>query len=423
MPASGTSARAPQRATPSAAVAAAKSRSQAAVGPDPEPSDARTQRLDFDADAEDWAGDLGRFLAAKVRPGVSRVVVRTRGEGWRPFTPVRMPEGVGLEIVVEPPASGRLEDRLIWRPREEARGAALIEVRGAELRIEGAIFERDAREVLTRLVRVEGGRMRLERCIFWAPMDVETGGGGLVEFRTEGTRPLGDSGGWPAGELVGCVLITGGEAIVADVGRGVLSLAHCALATGASAVTLRPQGVARDRFAADLRLERCTLASFGDFVRLAAWSGSREGPDRPWVVATRGCAFLDRFDRGRAAAAAVLLRAELASLAAGSLDWQSESDAYDVEHFLVGGDEVPGVRSFGDLRTRWVGVWGPSHVRSPIDGGGGLELAGGKLSLESVDPGDLVVLPSPNAPAVGADLRGLGIVPTRKDGPSRRNPR
>jgi serine/threonine-protein kinase len=379
-----------------------------------------SQQLEFDADAEEGSGDLGRFLAARVKPGAARVVVRARGGGWHPFTPVRMPEGVSLEIVVEPPASGRLEDRLVWRPREEAKGTALIDVRGAELRIVGAVFERDARDALARVVRVEGGRLALKRCILTAPMDVEPGGGGLVEFRTEGTRPLDDQGGWPTATLADCVLISGGEAIVADVGRGVVALTNCAIASGTSAVTLRPQGVARDRFAADLRLERCTVAASGSFVRVAGWPGAVEGPDRPWLVASRGCAFLDRFDRGRAAAAAVLLRADPSSLARGVLEWQSESDAYDVEHFVVGGDEVPGLRSFGDLRTRWVEFWGPSHVRGALDADDALDLAAGKLGPGPVTPGDLVVLPHPKAPSLGADLARLGIRPPAQGGKPRR---
>ncbi|HEU5118881.1 MAG TPA: protein kinase, partial [Isosphaeraceae bacterium] len=100
-----------------------------------------TQILTLDVSGEVGSGDLGAFLTREVRPDVDRVQVRVIGHGWHPCSPVHLPEGVSLEIVVQSSAS----DPLIWRPQEGAEGEALIEVRNADLSVYGAVFERDAR--------------------------------------------------------------------------------------------------------------------------------------------------------------------------------------------------------------------------------------------------------------------------------------
>ncbi len=80
-----------------------------------------TQVLTLDVSGEVGSGDLGAFLTREVRPDVDRVQVRVVGQGWHPCSPIRMPEGVSLEIVVQSSPS----NPLIWRPQESAEGEAL----------------------------------------------------------------------------------------------------------------------------------------------------------------------------------------------------------------------------------------------------------------------------------------------------------
>src|SRR5581483_9684 len=67
----------------------------------PTPAGAGVQVIDFDADSAPDSGDLGKFLASQVKPESRRVVVNAHGNGgWRPFSPIRMAEGVSLELFV-----------------------------------------------------------------------------------------------------------------------------------------------------------------------------------------------------------------------------------------------------------------------------------------------------------------------------------
>ncbi len=388
--------------------------------PDAKPAGPGVQVIDFDADQSPDSGDLGRYLATKVRPQTTRVVVNARGAGWHPFSPIRMAEGVSLELRVPPPASGREEDRLVFRPAEGARGAALIQVRGADLTILGACFERDACALLKQVIRVEQGHLNLLNCRLLAPGSVETGGGGLVEFRSQGTRPLpsGSSADWPLATLTDCVLITGGDALTADLGRGVVSLRNCALASGSDAIVLRPQPVARSRFAADLWLERCTVVSEGNLVRLESWPGGEAGPDRPWLIASHDSAFLDTYDRGRTPSTTVLLRADAEALSRGTVLWQSTNDAYHLSHYLIGGLATPQPVSFPEIGKLWVDVWGPSHIRNPRTDASGVRFVSDRLTPGEVTPADLVLQPdgprSRGRAEVGADLERLGITPSAR---------
>lgn len=383
------------------------------------------QWIDFDAESAPDSGDLGKYLAKVVKPGIRQINVTVRGAGWQPFTPIRLAEGVSLRLQVAPPSSGREADRLVWRPAVGARGAALIQVRDADLTILGATFERDARADLRQVVRVEQGSLNLVNCRFLAPGSVETGGGGLLEFVSRGSQPMpgGSENDGPKARLVDCVLISGGDALTANLGRGIVSLTNCAIASGSSAIVLRPQQVARDRFAADLWLDHCTIVSEADLVRLETWPGHPDGPDRPWLVASRNCAFLDPFDRGRNPSMTVLLRAAPDSLSRGALIWQSSDDAYDLSNFLAGGWALPRPVSFPDVGKLWVDLWGPSHIQGAREGQSGVRLLNGLLTPGEVAPGDLILRPAnprERGPAdSGADLERLGISGRQAIGPGR----
>ena len=46
-----------------------------------------------------------------------------------------------------------------------------------------------------------------------------------------------------------------------------------------------------------MSLDHCTLTSERSIVRFGPWSGWPPGPDRPWLITSRNCAFLAMYDR------------------------------------------------------------------------------------------------------------------------------
>ena len=284
-------------------------------------------------------------------------------------------------------------------------------VRDATLSLVGVQLERDARPVLKHLIRVEHGRLQLERCTVRSAMQVEPDGGNLVAFQTDGTRPLlGSAAGAPGArpEWVSrhCLFMTGGRVLDASIGRGLVRFEQSTLVAGAVVFRLNPAAVSPSRFEADLQLDRCTVVAQRDLVRFGPWSGGPPGPERPWLLATRGSAFFDSFDRGPSPSTTVLLRSNADALARGSILWQSDHDAYAVAQFVTTGDIDQTPTSFPDLRRDWVAFWGDSHVLEPIDPKGVIRLARERLRPGAVEPKDVVVRPvNPRGtpPALGAD--------------------
>jgi serine/threonine-protein kinase len=367
------------------------------------------QRLVFDADDSRLNGDLGRYLAEAVDPQARAIQLEVRGNGRKWVTPFALRPGLSLQMVVAPTPPGG--EPLLFVPRETAEGDALIFVRDAALSLVGAQFERDARPVLKHLIRVEHGRLRLERCTIRAPMQVEPEGGNLIAFETAGTRPLlgiqpdttESRPEWISRE---CLFMTGGRLCEASVGRGLIRFEQCTLVAGAVVFLLNQQAVSPTRFEADVQLERCTVVAERDVVRFRIASGGSTGPQRPWVIATRGCALFDAFDRGPAPSTTVLLRSDPQALARGSVVWQSDHDAYAVSQFVTTGavDQTP--TSFLDLRRDWVSFWGESHVIGPVEAKGLIRLGRERLRPGAVEPRDVVVRPlNPRGPALalGAD--------------------
>ena len=381
------------------------------------------KELKFDADDEQYNGDLGQFLAANPAGSARRLKVLVTGSGRHAMTPVAMSEGVSLEIVVAPVPRGR--PPLSWTTPDDSTGEALISVKRAELSISGARFTGTPKSGLPVLIAVNQGNLSLANCQLVGPGGAESAGGGLVAFRGDGTRPFPDRGAIgdrPSCVLTDCVLLTGGDAFTADLGGGLVSLANCAIASGSNAVILVPQKVRRDRFDADLVLDRCTIAAFENLVWLKGWTGLPPGPSRPWVLRSTDCVFSDAFERdGQSQSRGVLLRSQVEGLARGLLAWESSRDVYDLTLFTAGGDAKPLSVSRSDIRRAWVDLWGPRHVESPS----GFTVSGSapaarflvdRLKPLSLEPGDLALDPSyprgRKALDVGADMERMGIAPT-----------
>ncbi|WP_422926939.1 protein kinase domain-containing protein [Singulisphaera sp. PoT] len=378
----------------------------------------------FDLSDSRWQGDLGRFLKDEVKAGDQRVRVRVRGIGQRECSPIEMPRGISLEVLPEhPPARGGAP--LAWTASSGASGDALIQVRDADLVLSDVRLTRDGSGELKALVRVENGHIVLNRCWLVAPGEADTNGGNLISYLATSTRPL-DSQLSPFEtnpdrhfcRLVDTLLITGGDALTADVGRSTLALTNCAIAAGSNALRLRASRVARDRFDVNVLLDHCTVVGERNFVSLAPWPGEDPGPNRPILLQSRNCAFESGFEKG--AREAVLLHVEHDSLDKGLLFWQSTNDAFDVFVFANRSGVALATNRFADVQSQWVDLWGATHMHSVT----GATRNGtttnfstrlyNRIHATNVAPGDLALdssfHPGRSRLDVGSDLSRLQIL-------------
>jgi serine/threonine-protein kinase len=259
------------------------------------------------------------------------------------------------------------------------------------------------------VVRVEHGNLSLERCWLVGPGLVDEGGGGLVEFLTDGTRGLDDP---PRASLTDCLLITGGIAVTTDVGAGRVLLDHCGIAAGQAAFLLRPQRAASTRFLADLRLDHCTVLTARDAVRFGSWTGAGRGPDRPWVIETRSSVFHDPFEHTQAPSTSVLFRADAEALARGCVVWQSDKDLYGLPHFLVTGGSLPAPSSIDVQLDQWVDFWGELRVKNAEEARGQVRMSRERIATGTITPADFAIVfeGRPGIKARGADAERLGVV-------------
>ncbi len=156
-------------------------------------------------------------------------------------------------------------------PKPEAAGRALIELHKGDLTLANLSFSSEGATRPRHWVLVEDSLLAIRHCRFRDPApnagastsDV----GASIAFIARGTAPIPPRVGpfeketdRPSARLKNCVIWTAGEAISAEVGRGVIDLENCLILSGGPAVTLLPQQVDRDKFEADLVMERCTIA-------------------------------------------------------------------------------------------------------------------------------------------------------------------
>jgi serine/threonine-protein kinase len=367
-----------------------------------------------------WAGDLGAFLRRNVRPETRHVRVRVVGTGSHRFTPVRLPEGITLEIQVEAAPGAELPS---WSPDPQATGPGMIELRGGALVLSNVILRHDPASKLESLLALEDAHLILHRCQVTVLPDSGATAGDLIVFRAPTTRPMSDHPGnavfrapvdRPVCRMIDTVLIGHRAAIRAELGRGLVALSNCAVASDEIAVALDPSKVARRAFEADLWLDRCTLAAARSILGLGPWRGLAPGPDRPWLISSKQCAFLTLSEaRTREAA---LLRVDAEAFAGGSLFCQSDGDAYEVDRTVAAGEGQAEPAGPREARTQWEQFWGSNHLSRPVTVPRGPSFR----LLERPRPGrleppDLILDPQfhPQRPQldVGADLRILSIAP------------
>jgi serine/threonine-protein kinase len=371
-----------------------------------------------------WNGDLGAFLRDRLTSEMKHARVRVEGSGWHHFTPVELPEGIHLEIRVDSRSNAELPS---WSAAPQATGTALIALRQGALVLSHVLLYHAPDSRLENLISIEDAHLVLSHCQLAVPPSLGNVRGGLIAFRAATTEPRPTDlvpplftvpVDRPVCRLIDSILIGNGTALRAELGRGLIALRQCAVAGGDAALELVPSRVSRSRFEVDLCLDQCTIVSERSIVRLGPWPGPPYGPDRPWLVTTRDCAFLAVSER-RARGETVLLRADADALARGTLFWQAVNDAADVDLFTAAGDApIPQNRGRDVQLLWWTHFWGLNHM-SRITGRG----AGGAPSVAfwsrprpgRIEPADLMLDPSyhPDRPrlTVGADLGRQGIVP------------
>jgi serine/threonine-protein kinase len=319
--------------------------------------------LVFDAESAEWNGDLGAFLRAKAVAPARRLHVKARGSGAKRCSPVRLPDGMTLELEVEPPGAPEVP-WLSLAPEPEATDRALIELHGGSLVLSGLSIQAEDECRLESLIHVDDGFLVLVRCELTGPQGAKPPTTRLITYRAATTRPRPVESElftipWdrPACALSDCILITGGAGIEAEVGLGFVGLSKCIVAARGDAIRLAPAKVARDRFMADLRIERSTIASGAAVVRMKAWPGAEPGPDRPWLISSSDTAYLDLHTRE-----SVLLRADVEAFAQGQVFCQQANDAVEVFAFAEAGEGPPPNR-VRDVVTQWINFWGSNHMR------------------------------------------------------------
>jgi serine/threonine-protein kinase len=383
------------------------------------------KELLFDVLAKPWSGNLGLYLQEQLKPGDQRARVRVAGTGKFNCTPVRIPDGLSLEIVVETARqSGAVPPE--WTPLKGAPGEVLFDIKGGDLTLTGVELARDGSARLKALVRAEDSHLVLNHCrLRHDPRSgkLDPNGGNLIIFRAATTRPLGNRPNpfdkpfdKPTCRIIDSVLITSGDVITAELGRGMISLNQCAVA-GGNVFVLAPAKVARSRFDADLSIERSTLAAEKSFVTLGPWPGTAPGPDRPWLVSSRDSAYMTSYVTPPPKES-VLLKVEPNSLAQGALFWQGNNDAYEVTNFTARSDKAVAMNTHPDVFRNWISIWGPNHFRNatgPTARAPSTVRLRARLKAGNVTPGELELDPNEHPGRteldLGVDLRRLQVTP------------
>lgn len=385
----------------------------------------RPGRLDlvFSTQDPEFNGDLGGFIAGRIPAdaGWARIVVQ--GGGRHGFTPVRLTPGLTLEVQIESPAVAD-EDQPSWSPVSSESGVPLIDVKGGQLMLNRFRVDAPDESRISNVVRIEDGHLVLQECRFVRRGAADEAQAPLVEFLAPTTRPVSVAYGRsiltpqidrPVCRLIGSVLITDGSALSCETGRGLIALSNCAVAAGRTAIELTPTEVSRHRFDSDLWIDRCTITSDHDVIRVGPWPGGAPGPDRPWVVYSSNNAYLAAF--GGQSGPTVMLNGDGDGLAHSSYFWQGVNDALEVEHFLASDDVKPVAGRGRDVVLHWINYWGAGRVRSTS----GPRLSNRKptvrllqkLQFGRVEPSDLILdsdyHPGRSRLDLGADLESLGV--------------
>jgi eukaryotic-like serine/threonine-protein kinase len=336
------------------------------AGPKPPPKPPEPLNLTFNVTEGPWFGDLGAYLAEKIVEGTFRVTVQVRGGGVHPMSPLRLPNGLSIGILGDSIEGSKLP-MPTFIPKPGMAGRTMIELHGGDLALANLGFASDGANRPLHWIYAEDCLLALRHCRLREPGISSPTVGPLIAFVARSTTPIPERVGplasatdRPTARLKDCLIWTGGEAILAELGRGVVALENCLIISGGPAVSLMPQKVARDGFEADLVMDRCTIAVDRTSIHLGAWPGDSGGPSRPWLVSTKRCVF----PRTQTGPPGALLQVDPNAMARGTLFWQSFGDVYDITRFLAPTGTQPSSIPAGDLKKQWIDLWGLQHTRN-----------------------------------------------------------
>jgi len=320
--------------------------------------------LTFDVNEAPWFGDLGLYLGEKLVPGTPRATVTVKGVGTHYTSPIRFAAGLSIALLGE-----NTQGLPTFVPRPGSAGRVMFEIQGGDLTIAHLGFAADGANRPRHWVLSEEGILAIKHCRFreTAPAGSSGDSGPLIAFQAREIKPMIPRMGplvketdRPTARLKDCLIWTSGEAISAEVGRGVVDLENCLIISGGPAITLRPVDVPRSRFEADLILDRCTIATDKSSILLAPMGGAPTGPTRPWLISSRRCAFPRTQPPGGAGA---LLQVDPDAMTRGVLFWQSSFDAYDSLRLLAATGPQPSNAPSSDVKKQWIDLWGAEHSK------------------------------------------------------------
>jgi serine/threonine-protein kinase len=379
------------------------------IGSQPNAKPGAAAPIIFDTAAKPWNGDLGAFIKERADSGPSELSIIVQGSGTHRFSPVRLsgPFRLYVHVRTQPGV-----DPPVWMPAPDVTGDALLDIQGGSLVLSNVWLRADDQTLVQRLVRVEDGHLILNRCRFTTANFALDPGTELVSFKAAGTREdvaAADAGLFlpradrPTCRVIDSILITGGTALRAEQGRGLVAFSQTAIAAGDAAFDLLPSRVSRTRFQNDLSLDHCTIVA-RSMVRLGPWPGHPLGPDRPWLVSSANTAFLSI--SGRKSKDSSMLRVDQDAFCRGTLFWQGMEDGIDVDQPILAGTEPPQPGRGRDMLVAWARLWGSNHTRAVVTWRGLNLRFRNRPQAGTFEPADLLLDPRAS---VGADLSRQGI--------------
>jgi hypothetical protein len=301
--------------------------------------------------------DLGQFLRAQLQnlePG-PRVVLHVSGSGNFLTSPLQL-RGADLVLYFERAAPGKKPLTLLPNPRTTRGKAALIEVEGGNLEMTGArvVFENSALATMPlRLVRVQGGQLRLFDCHLQGPLTrIPPEYLGAIQFEGSGKEASGQA---HEAALNRCVVLSG-RSLLTVRGAGARLLLHeCAFVALGDALRLEPGESASARRNVICMLRHSTVAARRAVVYVRDAPKASPGVE-PAVVQADDCVFLDPFPDMPPRGAMLVYEGD--ALARGLLLWQGKSNGYDARRLQIyaasEAEPTPGRQTHAD----WVRLWG-----------------------------------------------------------------
>ena len=361
--------------------------------------------------------DLGAYLenVQKNHKLGPRVVLHLSGTGVRPTSPVRV-KGSSLVLYFQRGEGDRDEGTPALKPQEGGAPGrqALLEVEDGDLEIFGGRIEfPDFVPSPAYMLRVSGGHLLLSGCRLRAvPSQPGDSYRGLIAFAGSGrTRPERARG----CVLNDCVLLSARNGLEVTGTGAQVRLTGCVLLAGTDAFRLAPGPAPKSRLNVQCVLEHNTVAAMRAAIYLLDAPGL-DVPAEPVVVQAVANAFVDPFKESPGRAGVLL--AEGNALGRGLVVWQGTDNVYGKRLHFYAWPRDRRVPADPQPYDDWARLWGgPGDLtrRVPLRAERTFALDSSQLYLLALPP-----LASPTPKTVpGADLKKLGLVKPKPQGPKR----